>query len=305
MTIYEFNECFPDEHSCRMDFKLRREKEGLTCRKCGGSRLNFLEKRYAWHCNDCKFRTTLRSGTVMHDSKLPVRTWYKCMALMMMTKKGISSHEMRRQLVMKNYRPVWEMMHKIRAAMGQRDDLYGLKDMIEFDEGHFRIPAKKGTKIKRGNGSQRTATVAVMAESTPLEDPITGKKSSHCRYFKMKVLPNQKAESVNHVVSKNLDEETIVFSDKAKNFIDISNFIEGHVTEYSSEHTSESTLKWVHIAISNAKRMFLGIYHWFHGSNLQNYLNEFCYKLNRRYFNNSRFDRLAVAIASSKCTQTT
>lgn len=304
MTIYEFNDLFPDEHSCRMDMKKRREKEGMNCKKCGNSNLNFLASRYEWHCNDCKFRTTIRSGTVMHDSKLPLRTWYQCMALMMMTRKAISAHEMRRQLGMKNYRPVWEMMHKIRAAMGQRDDRYGLEDMVEFDEGCFSVPIKKGTKLKRGKGSQRRASVAVMAESTPLEDPHTKKKSSQCRFFKMKVLSGQEAKDINDVVAESLDEKTIVFSDKAKNFLDIANYVEGHVTEYSDEHTNKTTLKWVHIAISNAKRMFLGIYHWFHGSRLQNYLNEFCYKLNRRYFGDRKFDRLATAIASSLCIQT-
>ena len=305
MTIYEFNDRFPDEHSCRMDMKNRREKEGMRCRKCGGTNLNFLEKRYEWHCNDCKFRTTIRSGTVIHDSKLPVRTWYKCMALMMMTRKAISAREMRRQLGMKNYRPVWEMMHKIRAAMGQRDDRYGLQDMVEFDEGHFSVPVKKGTKLKRGKGSQRRASVAVMAESTPLEDPNTQKKSTHCRYFKMQVLPDGEAKTINETIVKSLDKEAIVFSDKAKNYLNISDFVEGHVTEYSNDHISNTSLKWVHIAISNAKRMFLGIYHWFHGSRLQNYLDEFCYKLNRRHFGNRKFDRLAVAIASSVCIQTT
>lgn len=304
MTIYEFNERFPDEHSCCIDMKERREKEGLTCKKCGSSSLHFLESRYVWHCNNCKHRTTIKSGTVMHDSKLPVRVWYQCMMLMMMTKKAISAHEMRRQLGMKNYRPVWQMMHKIRDAMGQRDDRYGLQGMVEFDEGHFSVPVKKGTKLKRGKGSQRKASVAVIAESTPLEDPQTKKKSSQCRYFKMKVLAGQEAKDINDVLEESLDEQTIVFSDKAKNFVDIAKFVEGHVTEYSDDHTNKTTLKWVHIAISNAKRMFLGIYHSFHGSRLQNYINEFCYKLNRRYFGNRKFDRLATAIASSLCIQT-
>lgn len=120
----------------------------------------------------------------------------------------------------------------------------------------------------------------------------------------MKVLSGQEAKDINDVVAESLDEKTIVFSDKAKNFLDIANYVEGHVTEYSDEHTNKTTLKWVHIAIGNAKRMFLGIYHWFHGSRLQNYLNEFCYKLNRRYFGDRKFDRLATAIASSLCIQT-
>ncbi|MDG1915020.1 MAG: transposase, partial [Crocinitomix sp.] len=63
--------------------------------------------------------------------------------------------------------------------------------------------------------------------------------------------------------------------------------------------TTKTTLKWVHIAISNAKRNFLGVYHKIKGKYLQNYLNEFCYKLNRKYFGERLFDRLTLAVAKS------
>ena len=59
---------------------------------------------------------------------------------------------------------------------------------------------------------------------------------------------------------------------------------------------TKTTLKWVHIAISNAKRAFLGVCHKMKGIYLQNYLDEFCYKLNRRYFNDRFFDRVAIAL---------
>lgn len=59
-------------------------------------------------------------------------------------------------------------------------------------------------------------------------------------------------------------------------------------------------LPWVHIAISNAKRLFLDIYHDITGRYLQNYLNEFCYKFNRRYFGLNLFDRLLIAAVSYK-----
>ncbi len=54
-------------------------------------------------------------------------------------------------------------------------------------------------------------------------------------------------------------------------------------------------LPWVHIAISNAKRLLLDVYHDITPDYLQNCLNEFCYKFNRRYFGDRLFDRLMVA----------
>lgn len=70
-----------------------------------------------------------------------------------------------------------------------------------------------------------------------------------------------------------------------------------HVTEKSSREITVTTQKWVHIAISNANRTLLGAYHKIKGKCLQNYLNEFCYKLTRRYFGDGLFDRLVLAVS--------
>lgn len=298
MTILRFAEDFPDETSCRISMKTAREKEGVVCKKCKSKKHYWLKAKYAWQCAECNFRTSLRSGTMMENSNLPIRTWYLAMAFMSFSKKGISATELQRQLEHSRYQTVWSLMHRIREAMGKRDDLYGLNGMIEFDEGYFEKATNQSDqdKLKRGRGSQKQSNVAVMAESTKLENPVTGKKDSHVRYFKMKVLETHKKDEINDVVSKNISEQSIIFSDKSTSYVDIADYVEIHVTEKSDETTTKETLKWVHIAISNAKRTFLGIYHKIEGKYLQNYLNEFVYKLNRRYFGNQLFDRLLVAV---------
>ncbi|WP_045372470.1 transposase, partial [Jejuia pallidilutea] len=124
------------------------------------------------------------------------------------------------------------------------------------------VEQKKG---KRGRGAAGKQNVAVMAESTQLEDQKTGNKSSQVRYFKAKVLKSHQSNEIN---------ETI-------------------------EESTKETLKWVHIFISNAKRNLLGNYHKIKGKYLQAYLNEFVYKLNRRYFGEKLFDRLIIAAINS------
>lgn len=237
----------------------------------------------------------------MENAKLPIRKWYMAMAFMSFSKKGISATEMQRQLDHRRYESIWSMMHRIRKAMGKRDDLYQLSGMIEFDEGYFVTETTEKTKahLKRGRGSQRQENVAVMAESTPLEDIETGKRSKHCRYFKMKVLGDHLSNEVEKVIAENLDEKSIVFSDKSTSYIDIANYVDIHITEKSNRETTIKTLPWSHIAISNAKRNFLGIYHKIKGKYLQLYLDEFCYKLNRRYFGEKLFDRLTIAITTN------
>jgi hypothetical protein len=238
---------------------------------------------------------------MFENSNLPLRKWYLTMALMSFSKKGLSAKEIQRQIGHARYRTVWSMMHRIRVAMGMRDDLYKLEGMVEFDEGYFptETSEKEKQNLKRGRGSQKQTNVAIMAESTPLEDIETGETSKHCRYFKMKVLQNHFSEGINAVVEESFDKKCIVFSDKSTSYVNISQYIEVHITEKSTRETTVKNLPWVHIAISNAKRTLLGIYHKINGKYLQSYLDEFCYKLNRRYFGERLFDRLAIAMSDN------
>jgi len=299
MNILRFMEDFPTEEACKSHFKVQREQEGVKCKKCGSTHHYWLKAKDQWQCSKCNFRTTLKSGSIMEGSKVDYHTWYKAMAFMTYSKKTISAAELQRQLNHPKYDTIWRLMHKIRSAMGKRDALYQLEGAIEFDEGYFEKATSQKVKLKRGRGSQRQMNVAVMAESTPLEDIETGIKSRQCRYFKMKVLYDHNADTINDTVEESFEEKSIVFSDKSTSYVNISDYVEIHMTEKSDKQTTKSTLKWVHIAISNAKRTLLGVFHKIKGKYLQFYLNEFCYKLNRRYFGSRVFDRLTLAVAKS------
>lgn len=93
-----------------------------------------------------------------------------------------------------------------------------------------------------------------MAESTPLEDLKTVEVSAHYGYFKMQVLHDHQASSIGQTMGTTLAGKNIVFSDKSTSYINISYYVDTHYTEKSDEKTSNSTLKWVYISISNAKR---------------------------------------------------
>ena len=157
VNIIKFIESYPDEKSCKDNFKEVREKEGLRCKKCGCTKHYWLKAKYQWQCSECNFRTTLRSGTMMENSNLPFRKWYLAMAFMSFSKKGMPASELQRQLGHSRYESVWFMMHRIRKAMGKRDSLYKLEGMIEFDEAYFSTETNKNDKqnLKRGRGSQK------------------------------------------------------------------------------------------------------------------------------------------------------
>ena len=112
----------------------------------------------------------------------------------------------------------------------------------------------------------------------------------------MKVNPSEKSGEMEELVAKHISAEAVVFSDNAKAYVNIHKVVKAHMIETSNTSIETQLLKWVHIAISNIKRNLLGIYHSVNEGFLQLYLNEFCYKLNRRYFGGRLFDRSILAI---------
>lgn len=297
MNLFTFTAHFDSEQACRDHFKSERDRQGVVCKKCAHTTHYWKRDKQCYECKKCRFRTSLRSGTIMENSNLPFLVWYRAMFLMSTTKKGFSAKEMQRQLGLKRYEPVWSMVHKLRKAMGNRDARYTLEGMIEMDEGYFTVTSTEveQSQGKRGRGAAGKQNVMVSAESTPLEDPKTGKKSKHVRYFKAKVLEDHTANGVNQASKESFDEKSIVFTDKSTSYVDIADYVEMHITEKSTKESTADTLRWVHIFISNAKRNLLGNYHKIKGKYLQLYLNEFVYKLNRRYFGEQLFDRVVVA----------
>jgi hypothetical protein len=296
MNLFSFTANFGSEESCRLHYKSARDKVGVVC-KCGCKEHFWIKSRWSYECKKCKSRISLRSGTIMQSSNLSFLVWYKTMFLLSATKKGFSSKEIQKQLGLKRYEPVWAMVHKLRKAMGNRDARYTLEGMIEMDEGYFTVESSEIEQDKgiRGRGAVGKQNVAIMAESTPLEDIETGDKSSHCRYFKAKVLTSHSSDEINQTFFESIDNKSIVFTDKSTSYVDIADYVELHITQKSDKETTKETLKWVHITISNAKRNFLGNYHKIKGKYPQLYLNEFIYKLNRRYFGDKVFDRLVIA----------
>lgn len=304
MKLIEFTKHFDSEEACEKHLKEAREKKGIVCNKCGCKKHYWHKSKKSWVCSECGHETTLTAGTVMHSSKLPLMYWFTAIHLLTSTKKTFSAKEMQRQLGHNRYQPIWEMMHKLRSVMGERDAMYELKDTIELDEGYFTTEDKTADDepLKRGIGSQRKAKVLVMVESQPVESPVKGKKQRKCGHIKMKVIPDLKTETFREEADSCIDANATVVMDNLSGHRGVED-----VTAVSERQTvpgkdAPKVLPWVHVAISNAKSLFKDMYHGIKEEFLQEYLNEFCYKFNRMYFGDRLFDRLIIASVSFKPT---
>lgn len=305
MNLLEFNTHYPDEQSCRLALRQIREESGIVCKKCAHQGHTWSPSIEHWSCQSCGHQTSLKNGTVMENSNLPIRKWFLCIHLMSATKKGFSAKEIQRQLGHKRYEPVWRMMHKIREAMGIRDAQYQLEGEIELDDAYFRQVVLDRAKraeiekegLKRGKGSQKQAKVMALVGSEEVENPKKHKKPRKCNYLRMKVMGDFQSETVNEAVEKLVDGQSRLVTDAAKSFSQLEEVVELHQAYNLSQDKEQAgkALPWVHTAISNAKRKLNGIYHMVGDEYMQNYLDEFCYNFNRRYFKEKLFDRLLIA----------
>lgn len=304
MKLVEFSRKFTNEEDCETFLKEQREKEGMVCPKCGCKKMYWDKCHKRWVCSKCRKEVTLRSGTVMHGSNLPLMYWFTAIHLLTSTKKSFSALEMQRQLGHKRYQPIWEMMHKLRSVMGQRDTKYQLTGTIELDEGYFTTDNSESQKskehLKRGIGSERKSKVLVMVESEVSESPKKGQKSRKCGHLKMKVMENLKSGTFEKEVKESVDSNATVIMDDFRSHSGVAKAVRNTDQKVVPGKDAPKVLPWVHVAISNAKSLFTDMYHGVKDEFLQEYLNEFCYKFNRMHFGERLFDRLVIASISCR-----
>jgi hypothetical protein len=96
-------------------------------------------------------------------------------------------------------------------------------------------------------------------------------------------------------VKDSIEPKSVLFTNKNTAYVNLEKMVEKNIKVISSSESANGDLNWVHTAINNLKKNLLGIYHIVSEKHLRNYLNEFAYKLNRRYFGDKLFDRLVNA----------
>nr|MBU3858215.1 hypothetical protein [Flavobacterium sp. MC2016-06] len=133
MELREYFEKYPNEATCIEEFKNKRLKNGLICKKCNHNLHSFRNIDLKFQCKNCGNRIGLRSGTVMENSNLPIRYWMICIELLTLSQRRISILKIQYLLGHKRYEPIWLMVQKIRLVMRKRDYKYRLKAYSEFD----------------------------------------------------------------------------------------------------------------------------------------------------------------------------
>ncbi|HCC71783.1 MAG TPA: hypothetical protein DEQ09_11630 [Bacteroidales bacterium] len=139
MKLSEFYKCFPDESTCCQILRYIREREGIVCKKCGSVEYYWKKDKKSFECKKCKFRTSLKNGTILEHSNLPLKYWLSTIAYLKIMKKNISALELQKELGYKRYEPIWLMLKKIKNMPEADYFIYKVSDYIHLDENENRI----------------------------------------------------------------------------------------------------------------------------------------------------------------------
>lgn len=294
MNLLNVTQKFKSEDEA-LDYLIRaRWPEGVRCLGCDYDKCYPIATRgktgkpcRLFECAECGLHFSATTGTLFHDSHLPLTKWFMAMALMCEAKKGISALQVQRHIGV-SYKTAWHLCHRIRKAMEELNasPIGGTGKIVEIDETWLG-----GKKLRKGVKAGKEAKIAVLGIAE-----LGGRV-----HFQR--IPNVKAESIRPVLAERLSPETAKIVTDAHpvyaNTISPDKHVEtSHKDELRDK--GELSMKTVEGAFSLFKRGVIGSYHQLSKDHLDSYLNEFCWRYNRRKMQPFMFSTLLAELTQKK-----
>jgi len=284
MGLLEFHARFPSERECVKYLEKIRFPRGFLCPRCGSKESGLIVSRGLRQCKTCRAQISLTAGTMFHRTRTPLIQWFWAIFLVAKDKRGHSALQLSKELNI-SYDRAWLMLHKIRTAMAHRDMLYKLNGMVEMDEVYFGAPDRE----RRGRATRRAKALIAVGFSED-EKP---------RFIKIKTIKRLDSRSVKAFAVPGIAKGSKIRTDGLYVYRSLTKRGYVHDPTVSSGKTNKSLLHWTHVIISNAKAFVTGTFHGLDKKHLQQYLDEFCYRFNRRHRESELFDRLLLACATA------
>ena len=283
MSFMEFAEKFATEEACREKVFQARWPEGFVCPKCGGRMCCYVTSKNCYQCYKCKHQTTPKVGTLMEKSPLPYKTWLWAIYLVATDKRGISAMSLMRQLHV-TYKTAWYLLHRIREAMGKRDEKYLLDGCVEFDDSYFGGTHPGG---KRGRGTDKSKVLMAVSKD----------KKGCAKHMKLRVVQNLKGPTVGKFAREVIAVGSAIETDALHSYRKALGEKYNHNWEVFD--AQKEMLLWLHTILSNVKEDILGTFHGVSKKYLQRYLDEIAYRFNRRFMQPVLFDHLLSAVVDA------
>jgi transposase-like protein len=294
MDFTRLVERFGSEDKCRQYLEELRWPDGIVCPKCGHNGATWLQTRRVRECNarSCGYQFSVRNGTVLADSKLPLWKWFVASLLMCESKKGMSANQIRRMTGV-TYKTAWFLTHRIRQAMSEATGSRLLKGTVEMDETYMGGKPRYRQHGKRGwDRSTKTMVLGAVERGGEILLSVD-KRAANMGTLRQSARKNIAGEAAN------------IYSDQHPGYVGIGDADTKHE---SVNHRAEEWVRGdvhtrtIESAWSLFKSSLVGSYHHLSVKHMDSYLDEFEFRFNNRHNDFLFRDTLKALLRSDTMT---
>jgi len=272
LTIFEFQQLFPDNDACLSYLSQKKWQEGYKCPKCSNTKYCKGDREYSRQCTKCHYTSSPTSGTLFHKVKFPLLKAFYIVYYVSTNKKGISSTELSRKLGLRQ-KTCWLFKRKVMVAM-KSNGQYPMSGKIEVDE----------TVV----GGQEEGVVGRKNEKKKLVVFAIERKGKGISRLYGKVIKNASAKELGGFMKQTIDKEAEIKTDEWTGYSPLR----GHFNKMYQVPSGKKGENFpdLHRAIMGFKGWLRGMHH--HARDLQSYIDEYTYRFNRNFMTKGVFDNL-------------
>lgn len=291
-NLHELLLSMPTENDCR-EYLIAQRWDGCpVCPYCGFSDKTYLienGKRFKCGASQdvCGKKYSVTVGTIFESSRIPLTKWLNAVYVVTAHKKGISSHQLGRDLGV-TQRTAWFMIHRIREMMKNVSDIQ-LQGEIEIDETYI------GGKHKNKSRSVRLAAKASTGQKG--KSPVFGMLERNGQLYLQAFGEQLNGDILKPIIRNMASKDATLITDSFGGYKDLNLEFKQH--EVICHGANEFVRGQFHTNsiegfFSQFKRGIYGVYHWCSVGHLQRYCDEFSYRYNTRKMKDA--DRFTLSL---------
>ena len=285
ISIFDLHDMFPDEASAREWFESHVWPDGRHCPRCGSMRTTESKhKKMPYWCSDCRSYFSVKTGTALESSKIPLRKWVFAIYLEVTSLKGVSSMKLHRDLKV-TQKTAWFMLHRLREAWA-------------FNKGPFLGPAEAdethvGGKLKNMHRGKRKAARDRYNYGKSI---VAGVKDRATNKVSAAVVGDTTAYTLQTFIEENVVPDAKVYTDDSRSYVGLIFHEHEAVNHSAGEYVrGDASTQGIESFWSMFKRAYHGTYHHISPKHLQRYVDQFAGKASDREMNTVGQMRAVVA----------
>jgi len=251
-SLYELILHFDTPEKCEEHLINLRWNGEPTCPTCGCKKVGTLKgKRKQFKCYGCKRKFSVKTGSIFHDSKLPLLKWFVAIYLFSSHKRGISSHQLAKDIKV-SQKSAWYMLHRIRECFKSNNE-EKLSGVVQIDETYV------GGDINKMNAKTKSKFENTMSKD--IKTPIIGLMNEN----EVRVIMVEEAdkETIQAIMKNEIEKDAIVVTDGYAAYYWAKRYYKGHISvshstgQYVKDGYSTNNIEnfWSHF-----KRGVIGTY---------------------------------------------